>query len=620
MPTLTLCCQRLSLAALCTVSLVMVAPVLPVVAGGTPDAFPQLADSSAEAVASQVDELIRQSLTAQDAVPTAPVNDEDFLRRVTLDLGGRIPTPEEVAEFRRAPEDIKRVEAIERMLESEGFAETWASYWSEVIFSRATDIRSKRTQGVFEEWMAEQLEANRPWDEIVTDLLIATGNTSEVGNTGLIFAHGGDAAELAGETSRIFLGIQIQCANCHDHPYDAWKREDFHELAAFFPRIRIRREDEGKKRTFVVESNDRARGNNAPPPNLEKLFQRLDRDQDGMLTVKEAQRNQQFGKQIARLIKRGDKDSDGALSRAELDALPKRPQNVKASRAGEYFMPDLEDPAAPGTQTQPVFFINEQSVPFGTKDVDRRTALAESIVSTENPWFARAFVNRIWAAMLGEGFYTPVDDMGPERTAQLPQVLDTLAAGFVANDYDIKWLYRTIALTEAYQRALPNSEADGTDAAFAAMSPTRLRGDQIYNAVTQILGVEDLKARGMRQKKLNRDKASEAVFSLLFNYDPSTPQEDLMGNIPQALFMMNSPVTNGAVNGRRGTVLARTLREFEDDSEALNEIYQIVLSRKPTEAEVEICRQHIADVGDRAEAFEDIMWSLLNSSEFLTKR
>ncbi|MGD9853588.1 MAG: DUF1549 domain-containing protein [Planctomycetaceae bacterium] len=217
-----------------------------VLAGGRTEALPKLSDTSAEAVALQVDGLIQQSLVEQDAVPAARSTDEDFLRRASLDLTGRIPTPEAVTLFGLTPGDEKRAEAINRMLDDPGFSQTWASYWREVIFSRATDMRSRRSQGVFEEWLTEQLAANRPWDAIVTELLTATGDTSEDGRTALIFAHGGDATELAAETSRIFLGIQIQCANCHDHPYDSWKRKDFHELAAFFPRIRVRRNQDGK--------------------------------------------------------------------------------------------------------------------------------------------------------------------------------------------------------------------------------------------------------------------------------------------------------------------------------------------------------------------------------------
>lgn len=586
------------------------------------DGLGAVPDASAEAVAARVDELILQYLAEQDASAAPQCSDEDFLRRVFLDLTGRIPTPDDVRQFTRKPDEGKRAELIDLLLDDEGFARTWASYWREVIFSRATDVRSRRSQGVFENWLTQQLASGRPWDEIVTELLTATGDTSEDGRTALIFAHGGDPTELAAETSRIFLGIQIQCANCHDHPYDSWKREDFHELAAFFPRIRVRRSQDGENRTFLVESADNLRDNDGPPLDPEQAFRFLDGNRDGRLTPEEARRNPRFGRLLDRLIKRGDKDSDGALSRAELKDLPMRPQNQPGRGSAEYYMPDLDDPAARGTRTRPVSFLDQTSVPFGTPDVERRAALAESIVSPDNPWFARAFVNRIWAEMLGEGFHVPIDDMGPQRTAQLPEVLDTLAAGFVANRYDIRWVYRTIALTEAYQRALRSAEESGDDPAFAAQSPTRLRGDQIFNALTQALGVGRSGGRGMAGGRSMREAGGggRGLTAALFNFDPSTPQDELMGTIPQALFMMNSPITSGALSARRGGMLTRILQESPDDEAALHEVYLRVLSRDPTAAEMDICRRHIAEVGDRFEAFEDILWSLLNSSEFLTRR
>ena len=131
-----------------------------------------------------------------------------------------------------------------------------------------------------------------------------------------------------------------------------------------------------------------------------------------------------FGRRFARIVEQGDKDADGALSRAELKDLPQRPQNRPGRGRAEYYMPDLDHPTEPGTRTVPVFFVDNQSVPFGTKDVDRRGALAESMVSPRNPWFARAFVNRTWSEMMGQGFTEPVDDMGPNRPTAFGDVLE----------------------------------------------------------------------------------------------------------------------------------------------------------------------------------------------------
>src|SRR5690606_37099462 len=146
-------------------------------------------------------------------------------------------------------------------------------------------------QEVFEGWMAERLKQNRPWDEIAAELITATGDIRQNGATALILARSGEPAEIAAEVSRIFLGIQIQCANCHDHPSDIWKREQFHQLAAFFPRIRLQPKLNSTPRTFEVVSLDSAPGGANGPEffetfrqNPEFAIRRNDRNRDGKLT------------------------------------------------------------------------------------------------------------------------------------------------------------------------------------------------------------------------------------------------------------------------------------------------------------------------------------------------
>ncbi len=249
-----------------------------------------------------------------------------------------------------------------------------------------------------------------------------------------------------------------------------------------------------------------------------------------------------------RLIEAADKNKDGTLSLDELKDAPRPGIDQMGRGSAEYYMPDLDDPTSRGTRIQPTFFVDHTSVPLGTTDLDRRLTLASLMTSADNPWFARAFVNRIWTEMLGAGFYMPVDDLGPQREAVLPDVLDALASGFVASGYDIKWVFRTIANTQAYRRRLHPSTESGP-ALFAAASPTRLRSDQIYHALQEALGTGSLiERRGPQGRNPGGmmaapGDAGRIVFNQLFGFDPSTPQDDVMGTIPQALFLMNSPVT-----------------------------------------------------------------------------
>ena len=189
--------------------------------------------------------------------------------------------------------------------------------------------------------------------------------------------------------------------------------------------------------------------------------------------------------------------------------------------------------------------------------------------------------------------------------------------------YDIQWLYRTIANTRVYQRQLRTSTTG--DGVFAAASPTRLRSDQIYNSLTSILGeslVPQQARGGMGGGAAQRfaNQGGRKGFGNLFGFDPSTPQADIIGTVPQALFLMNQGGVNSAMRASGRTRLATLLSQNPDDHDALSELYLLVLSREPSKSEVEVNLAYLTSVGNRNEAFEDMLWSLLNSSEFITKR
>ncbi len=580
--------------------------------------------ASASEAAAAVDAAILNVLeeSAVDVAP--PAGDEDFLRRVYLDLAGTIPTPSEVTLFTLDQSPDKRTAVIDRLLADERFATSWAAYFREVIFARATDMRARLAQSGFENWLKEQFAQNRPWDETTHDILTASGAVAEDGPTGFLFAHFGDASELAGETSRIFLGIQISCANCHDHPYDSWKREQFHELASFFPRVQVRQEANGDRQSFTIASNDAQGGQRGGQRqiNVDQLYRTLDANRDGKLTRAEVDAQDRIP--LGRLFELGDADNDGALTMEEVRQIPQPPMNQPGRGTPEHYMPNLENPQERGTLMQPVFFVGGESLEVGSSDMERREQLSEFITSPDNPWFAKAFVNRVWSEMLGQGFYPLVDDMGPERVAVHPEALEILSQRFIDNGYNVQWLFRTIALTEAYQRELRYRDPSESLPPFAAAQPTRLRSDQLYNALIQVLGVNGLAPRGGQGRQFGQYgagiDAGRLAFAQLFGFDPSTPQADLLGTIPQALLLMNSTTVETLIDADRDTRLQRLLREFEDNEDALEELYLVVHSRLPTDEERAICLAHIEEVDQRNAAFEDIFWSLLNSTEFLTKR
>lgn len=284
-------------------------------------------------------------------------------------------------------------------------------------------------------------------------------------------------------------------------------------------------------------------------------------------------------------------------------------------------MPDLENPSAKGTRMQPRFFLTGAELSYGTSDADRRGQLAEWL--TDNPWFATAYVNRIWGELVGEGFYEPIDDLGPDRKASAPKAIYFLSQQFARSGYDVKWLMRVICATDAYQRECrQRRDAEGTP--FAANVAQRLRGDQLYSALLTALDAaenqEPVRREGRPMGRYGGQTTQRTAFNAVFGYDPSEPRDTITPSIPQALAMMNTPQINLAAVANRQTALGKLVEEISDDEELVTELYLRCLSREPTEKELAGARAYRESVDSRQEATEDLFWALLNSSEFTHRR
>lgn len=568
-----------------------------------------------DALVVRIDALIEEGHQAEGVTPSAICSDEDFLRRVSLDLTAQLPSPAEVTRFGLDSSPTKRADMIDRLAKSPDASARWARYWTEAIYSRATNARSVVSRSAFEGWMTEKLSTTAAWDEIVSEMITATGEVRENGATGLIFAHDGDASEVASEVSRLFTGIQMSCANCHDHPSDQWKRTQFHELAAYFPRVRVRQDRSGSRPAFYVVSQDTDRG--GPQDRLQTLF-RLDRNRDDKLTEREVAMIPRVKEAFERLKGLADTNNDGAVSRDEAKnvTLPQQRNNDL-----EHFMADLNDPESKGDRMQPVFFATEDRLPVGATDQQRRSALARSLTSPENEWFAKSIVNRYWHELVGEGFYMPVDDLGPGREAMLPEVLQLLAGNFQRNDYDLHWLVSTITRTKAYQRSLAEQDAVDFTAGTTALAATRLDADQLYGALTGALNVTNLGNRGQRNVGPYVVPSRErTAFNDVFGEDPSTPKADIVGTIPQALAMMNSSFIERGIAANGRTQLARLLSDYRDDTDVAIELYLAVLNREPNDSELQTALTYVKESASRGEGFEDVYWALINSAEFLSRR
>ena len=508
--------------------------------------------------AKKVDAALADELFTAEVKFAPRTDDATFLRRAWLDIVGDIPAPEHVIAFLLDRSADKRQRLVRDLLAEPQYGVNWARYWRDVIFYRRVEDRALIAANALEADLSEQLNENARWDKIAAAFITAEGDVRENGATAIIMAQDGRTEETAAEVARIFLGMQIQCAQCHDHPYDRWKRDQFHELAAFFPRIGVKPLLTPTTRSFGVIASD--------------VPGRLRKDDDGRL-----------------------------------------PQM-------EHFMPDLENPSARGTQMQPKFFLTSAQLPIGSPDDERRETLAKLL--THNEWFAVAAVNRMWAELAGEGFYEPVDDVGPDRDARAPAALKELAVGFRQSGHDMKWLIETICATEAYQRqSRPRGESTGA-VPFTANVPQPLRADQLYNAVLSALDRVDEDARAGRRRggAYRQMQGPRAQFNLTFGYDPSDPREGIVGSIPQTLAMMNSEEVAGALAAKKSGLVRMLLEEIPADDELVAELYLRMLSRPPSDDELARARAYAEETGDRAEATEDLAWVLMNSAEFRHRR
>jgi hypothetical protein len=504
----------------------------------------------------EIDGLVERELQANNIPPAPLTTDEQFIRRVTLDLVGKLPGPAEVRAFVAERDADKRAKLIDKLLDSEDFAKHWARYWRDVIAAKVTDRRGLALSRGFESWMTEQLKANKSWADVARTLLTAEGGYkfSELDKNGEAFflmAHTGpDAAnDRAAEVSRVFLGIQLRCAQCHDHPFDQWKQVQFHELAAYFARLRERPVFEDKR-----------------------------------------------------------------IAGFQLVSLPR----------GEHEMAVKNDPNQ--KQTTYPRFLDGKDTGKDLSDKDRRKALADAVVSRNNYWFAGAHVNRIWGTLMGQSFSEPVDDMGPERPVVFGNVLVRLASSFRATDYNMKALFRVIANTKTYQRQVRPGASSEEHLLFSAAYPARLRPDALWASLTMALGQiasPPREGRGMGPfaMMLGRQGFLAFQFQQLFDFDPSLKPDEVESTIAQVLMLMNNPNINQKVAAKGETTLAQILKDHpQDDDAALKALYQRTLARQPTAKELEKCRAYIKKVGNRAEAFEDVQWTLINSTEFQTKR
>ncbi len=509
-------------------------------------------------VAAKIDALITQRWAADKVTPAAASDDAEFCRRVYLDLCGRIPPASEVRDFLADKAPDKRAQLVHKLLESPTYIVNYTNVWRAIMLPEASSDETIRffLPG-FEAWLRSRLAENRNFAQIAEELLTLPLDGEAMTNfqqpnqpSPLAFyrAKQGKPEEIAGASARMFLGVRIECAQCHNHPFDKWKREEFWSYAAFF------------KDTGTMQ---------APATVVEKVVETIT----------------------------GNKPADDKRS-------------IK--------IPDTD------IVVQTRFLGGAE--PDWSKISDSRANLAQWVISKDNPYFAKAAVNRVWAHHFGVGIVDPVDDFSSNNPASHPEILDLLAKEFIAHEYDFKFLIRTITATKAYQLTSVRSDASQDNPRQFARMPVRgLTAEQIFDSLAQATGY--LQPFDPEQTlNFNQDQARQE-FLETFETDTGIERQS---TILQALALMNGSFASDATsvqeilrtrNDKNGTLIAIAEAPFFTPDQRIEALFLTTLSRFPSDTEKTRFLAYLQDheaTDVPARPLADLFWTLLNTTEFLS--
>jgi hypothetical protein len=508
-----------------------------------------------QALAAKIDHLVAKRWDKSRVIPAPQADDAEFLRRAFVDLAGRIPSVAETRAFLRDKRLDKRARLVSDLLGGQRYVGHFTNVWRALLIPEAgNNFQVKFGQGSFEGWLKQRIARNTSYDQMVRELIAAPVGEDR----GFPFTNPGDpspltfylakefkAENLAASTARVFLGVSVECAQCHNHPFADWTREQFWGFAAFFAGIQSQRQ------------------------------------QDIVLPTKED--------------------------------------------------PYKRELAIPGTtKIAQAKFLDGRDPKWKFK-VSARTTLADWLTARDNPFFARATVNRAWAYFFGTGLVEPVDEMvGTSSTPSNPELLDLLAREFASSNFDLKFLIRSLTATQAYQRTSGSTDRSQDDPTLFARMPLRgLTAEQLFDSVATATGYrdsgggDDLLSAFLGGKRSAR---TEFLTKFALAERPTEAQTSIL----QALTLMNGKVTAAATSLDRSETLAAVVEAPTNTADRVEALYLATLTRKPNGKEIDRAARFVQDALKRAKgkdekaqrlayrhALADLFWALLNTPEFV---
>ena len=490
-----------------------------------------------------IDTHIFAKLQTLGLPPSEPCDDGTFLRRVTVDIAGRLPSLGETRNFLSDDSPAKRSQLIDKLLEGSSYADFFAGKWASILRNQRRNDRNRPDTYAFHEWIRQSIQANKPYDQFVHEILTATGTIRDNPPVAWYRNVGGDKERMQ-DMGQVFLGIRLQCAQCQHHPYETWSQDDYYGLAAFFT---------------TLESKPARPG-------------------------------------------------EGAFVHRSKTALAKNPSSEQ----------DI-GPALPGRGTLEL-----------SPEEDPRQALADWVIDPENPYFARMIANRYWKHFFGRGLVDPEDDMRITNPPTHPALLNALEQHVAQSQFDLKSLIRLICNSDTYQTSsAPNEHNRDDQQNYSRFYPRRLQAEVLADAINQLTNGSDSfrgQPAGARAIQLPDDQfAREFHFLAIFGRPNMASacecERTSTFSLAQAVQLVNSKETSTKLASPLSRVSLLLRNSSLSDEERIKELYLRAYSRPATASDIKLASDHLlAASGDRTSlraSYEDLVWVLLNSREFI---
>lgn len=619
------------------------------------------------AARTKIDELVLNKLRKVGIVPSPVCDDADFLRRVSLDVTGTLPTPDEVQKFIADPSQGKRAAKIEELLNTPAYAAWWTTKFCDYTGNSPRELNFggnfNRNPGEISkqwyEWIYKRVANNTPYDQLVADIVLATSRTSpdesykDFSVTMDSYYRSDHPADYADHPtlpyfwqrrnvtlpqdkalafSHAFMGVKLECAQCHKHPFDRWTKQDFAQFTAFFTPIVTgnRPPVKGEEVTYASITKDITKtvteaveGKDAP------AVEKMDAAAKAELKKQDIKKYQEIQKGLRA-------ETERRVEAGEPAPWPELWVNNRGN--GRQF--NKKNKGTVDLNATPKL-LGGAEVPL-SEYPDPRKPLMDWLRSPSNPYFAKAFVNRVWATYFNRGIVEPADDMNLANAPCNAELLNYLATGFVSHNYDMKWLHREILNSDTYQRSWKTNPTNLLDTRnFSHEVVRQLPSEVMLDAIDQAIAPDaklasfsaDINDRAIGPigvasyaKGGKNARGNDSYFLTLFGKPTRETNCDCERStdptLLQTLFTRNDPQLLSRIdgNGRPDSSWISQLRKAGtkqlDVDQAISEVFLRTVSRPPTKQELTEAQTDIAAAKTPVDGIRDLLWAMLNTREF----